>query len=137
MTTKNLTKADLIELRTNLRNLCNQIFAIRENLVDENKITKQEYERMQEAEEVFNRAIEKINNTIFVQIIIDTESPKADIEFSINKAIKGINDLQDINKKLQFVNATIRLVGTISSTIGTGNIANLAVIFEEIRKLPL
>lgn len=137
MTTKNLTKTEFMELRTILRNLCAQIYATREDLLEQSKITPPQYDQMSEAEEVLNRAIDKINNTIFAQIITDIESAKNDIEFSISKAKKGIAELQDINEKLEFVNATIQLVVTIISTIGTGNIANVAVIVDKIRGLPV
>ncbi len=136
MSDQTLTKTELMELREKLRGLRKQIFATREDLADDDNITSQDYEQMKDAEEEVSRWIKKINTTMFDQILTDIQKPKQEIEFSIDKSKQGIADLKKNQDILQFINTIIRLSGTIILTIGTGNIAKIADIINEIRKLP-
>lgn len=132
-----LTQTELEELREKLRELRLKIFATRQNLIDERKITLQQFLKMRQAQDVISQCIQKINDEIFTQILTNIQQPKQEIEFSIDRARKGIAELQEINKILQFVNLAVQLVGNIALTIGTGNVANIATIIDDISQLPI
>ncbi len=136
MTEQRLTRTELIEMRQNFRDLRDNIFNTRETLLDDRKLQLQDYDQMIKAERSVSQCIEKIDNTIFTEILTDIQEPKKALEFSIEKAKQGIADLERINLVLQFTSSLITLVGNIVMTIGTGNVANIANVINEIQQLP-
>lgn len=127
-----LKRQQLIQARDLLRDLVWKIHDRKNDLLDEEQITRDEFNKISRREIRIRNLIDEITVLIFQSILTDIKEPEQKIIAATNKINNAIQELQEINKFLSGLELVINLFSTIVLAVGTGNPALIARVLDQI-----
>jgi len=131
----NLTLDEMVQQRENWRSLRRTIASRRRLLNRQQQIGLNEFNQMIAAEDQISDLIDAINDAIFNTIIVDLGQGATKLQFAIDKANQAIAQLAELNRILRYINLIIGLTQNILFVINTGDVAQIAVILDQIGQL--
>jgi hypothetical protein len=130
-----LSREQLIQARESLRDLVWKIHAQKNDLLDEGKIDRDQFNKISRREMKIRNLIDEITVLIFQSIVTDLQEPGQKIIAATNKVNSKIEELQEINQILARLELVINLFSTVTLAVGTGNPALIANIVGQITAL--
>jgi hypothetical protein len=125
----------MVQQRENWRSLRRTIASRRRLLNRQQQIGLNEFNQMIAAEDQISDLIDAINDAIFNTIIVDLGQGATKLQFAIDKANQAIAQLAELNRILRYINLIIGLTQNILFVINTGDVAQIAVILDQIGQL--
>lgn len=130
-----LSRGQLIQARESLRDLVRKIHVQKNDLLDEGKIDRDQFNKISRREMKIRNLIDEITVLIFQSIVTDLQEPGQKIIAATNKVNSKIEELQEINQILARLELVINLFSTVTLAVGTGNPALIANIIGQITAL--
>jgi hypothetical protein len=133
--TGRLERDQLMQLVQILRSIAHQINELKFTRKIAGEITDVEFKELTVEESKLNKLADDLVLAIFDSILLDLQMPLSQIQTTIKKVNHSIEHLENINKIIQIASKVVDIFTTITRTIATGNIGEVATILEQIEEL--
>lgn len=133
--TGRLERDQLMQLVQILRAIAHQINELKFTQKIEGEITDVEFRELTVEEGKLNELADNLVLAVFDSILLDLQTPLSQIQTTIKKVNHSIEHLENINEIIQIASKVVNLFTTITRTIATGDIGEVATILEQIEEL--